>query len=54
MLASVAGLLLLSCHMDTPSGLTMSGCARLLYFTSLLIAPGDWLPRVLVVAHHIG
>ena len=53
MLASVARLLL-SCHLDTPSGLTMIGCAGLLYFTSLLIAPGGWLPRVLVLRHRIG
>ncbi|TXH87435.1 MAG: metal ABC transporter permease [Rhodoferax sp.] len=45
--AAVAGLagLLVSYHLDTPSGPTIIGCAGALYFTSLLIAPGGWLPR---------
>jgi zinc/manganese transport system permease protein len=44
MLASMAGLLL-SYHFDTPSGPTIIGCAGVLYFLSLVIAPGGWLPR---------
>ena len=44
-LASAGGLLL-SYHWDTPSGPTIIGCAGLLYFASLLIAPGGWLPRL--------
>ena len=52
MLASVAGLLL-SYHLDTPSGPTIIGCAGLLYFTSLLIAPGGWLPRILMTRHRV-
>ena len=52
MLASVAGLLL-SYHLDTPSGPTIIGCAGALYFVSLLIAPGGWLPRVLVSRHRL-
>jgi len=52
MLASVAGLLL-SYHLDTPSGPTIIGCAGALYFTSLLVAPGGWLPRVLVARHRV-
>ena len=53
MLASLAGLLL-SYHFDTPSGPTIIGCAGALYALSLLIAPGGWLPRMLVVRHRIG
>ena len=52
MLASVAGLLL-SYHLDTPSGPTIIGCAGLLYFTSLMIAPGGWLPRILLTRHRV-
>ena len=52
MLASIAGLLL-SYHLDTPSGPTIIGCAGALYFVSLLIAPGGWLPRVLVSRHRL-
>ena len=52
MLASIAGLLL-SYHLDTPSGPTIIGCAGALYFVSLLIAPGGWLPRVLVSQHRL-
>lgn len=44
MLAGVMGLLL-SYHLDTPSGPTIIGCAGALYFMSLLIAPGGWLHR---------
>ena len=43
-MAGVAGLLL-SYHLDTPSGPTIIGCAGALYFASLLVAPGGWLPR---------
>ena len=53
MLASLAGLLL-SYHFDTPSGPTIIGCAGALYAGSLLVAPGGWLPRILVVRHRIG
>ena len=53
MLASLAGLLL-SYHFDTPSGPTIIGCAGALYALSLLVAPGGWLPRILVVRHRIG
>jgi len=52
MLASVAGLLL-SYHLDTPSGPTIIGCAGALYFVSLLVAPGGWLPRVLRPRHRV-
>ncbi|MEO8013444.1 metal ABC transporter permease [Polaromonas sp.] len=52
MLASVAGLLL-SYHLDTPSGPTIIGCAGALYFASLLVAPGGWLPRFWSSRHRI-
>ena len=52
MLASLAGLLL-SYHLDTPSGPTIIGCAGALYFASLLVAPGGWLPRVLATDHRM-
>ena len=52
MLASVAGLLL-SYHLDTPSGPTIIGCAGALYFGSLLVAPGGWLPRVWTSQHRV-
>ncbi len=52
-LASVAGLLL-SYHLDTPSGPTIIGCAGALYALSLLVSPGGWLPRVLTRAHRVG
>ena len=42
--AGVAGLLL-SYHLDTPSGPTIIGCAGALYAVSLLLAPGGWRPR---------
>ena len=42
--ASLAGLLL-SYHLDTPSGPTIIGCAGVLYALSLLLSPGGWLPR---------
>lgn len=52
MFASVAGLLL-SYHLDTPSGPTIIGCAGGLYAASLLLAPGGWLPRVLGKTHRV-
>ena len=52
MLASAAGLLL-SYHLDTPSGPTIIGCAGALYFASLLVAPGGWLPRVWATRHRV-
>jgi zinc/manganese transport system permease protein len=51
-LASVAGLLI-SYHLDTPSGPTIIGCAGGLYVTSLLISPGGWLPRILKRPHRV-
>lgn len=51
-LAGVAGLLL-SYHFDTPSGPTIIGCAGALYFASLLIAPGGWLPRLWPRRHRV-
>ena len=53
MLASAAGLLL-SYHLDTPSGPTIIACAGALYALSLLLAPGGWLPRVLGTPHRVG
>ena len=52
MLASAAGLLL-SYHLDTPSGPTIIACAGALYVASLLFAPGGWLPRVLGKTHRV-
>jgi zinc/manganese transport system permease protein len=51
-LASVAGLLL-SYHLDTPSGPTIIGCAGVLYVASLLISPGGWLPQILKRPHRV-
>ena len=48
-MGGVSGLLL-SYHLDTPSGPTIIGCAGALYGLSLLFAPGGWLPRVVVAA----
>ena len=45
--------LLLSYHLDTPSGATIIGCAGALYFVSLLVSPGGWLPRQLAKAHRV-
>jgi zinc/manganese transport system permease protein len=53
MLAGLAGLLL-SYHLDTPSGPTIIGCAGSLYFFSLLFAPGGWLPRYRSRTHRGG
>ncbi|TXT36323.1 MAG: hypothetical protein FD135_4362 [Comamonadaceae bacterium] len=52
-LAGVAGLLL-SYHLDTPSGPTIIGCAGALYAFSLLVSPGGWLPQVLKRPHRVG
>ena len=52
MLAGYAGLLL-SYHLNTPSGPTIIGCAGALYMASLLVAPGGWLPRYLNPAHRV-
>lgn len=52
MAAGFAGLLL-SYHFDTPSGPTIIGCAGALYFLSLLVAPGGWLPRVWPAPHRV-
>ena len=52
MLAAYTGLLL-SYHLDTPSGPTIIGCAGALYAASLLIAPGGWLPRLIHRTHRV-
>lgn len=51
-LSGTAGLVL-SYHCDTPSGPTIIGCAGVLYFASLLFAPGGWLPRRRHTAHKV-
>lgn len=51
-MAGVAGLLL-SYHFDTPSGPTIIACAGALYCTSLLLAPGGWLPRWRSTPHRV-
>ncbi len=50
MLASISGLLL-SYHFDTASGPTIIGCAGVLYFASLLAAPGGWLTQIFPRLH---
>ncbi|MES2945538.1 MAG: metal ABC transporter permease [Pseudomonadota bacterium] len=52
MLAGWLGLLL-SYHLNTPSGSTIIGCAGALYVASLLLAPGGWLPRLLNRRHRV-
>jgi len=52
MVAGAAGLLL-SYHLDTPSGPTIIGCAGALYAASLLVAPGGWLPQLGARAHRV-
>ncbi|MDB5848614.1 MAG: zinc transporter permease, partial [Rhodoferax sp.] len=52
MLAGTFGLLL-SYHLDTPSGPTIIGCAGALYGLSLLLAPGGWLPRRVTRVHRL-
>ncbi len=51
-LAGVTGLLL-SYHLDTPSGPTIIGCAGALYVGSLVLAPGGWLPRWWTTTHRV-
>jgi zinc/manganese transport system permease protein len=51
--AGVAGLLL-SYHLDTPSGPTIIACTGLLYLVSLLVSPGGWLPQMLKRPHRVG
>ena len=51
-LAGWAGLLV-SYHVDTPSGPTIIGCAGALYFLSLLVAPGGWLRRLWTSRHRV-
>ncbi len=50
--AGVAGLLL-SYHLDTPSGPTIIGCAGALYLMSLLVSPGGWLAQVWRHPHRV-
>jgi len=45
--------LLLSYHIDTPSGPTIIVCAGVLYLGSLLFAPRGWLPRLLQRQSHL-
>jgi zinc/manganese transport system permease protein len=52
-IAGAAGLLL-SYHFEAPSGPTIIGCAGALYLTSLLVAPGGWLPRWWRAPHRVG
>lgn len=52
-LASLTGLLL-SYHLNTPSGPTIIGCAGALYALSLLLSPGGWLPRLRKRPHRVG
>jgi zinc/manganese transport system permease protein len=52
MLAGFAGLLL-SYHLDTPSGPTIIGCAGALYAVSLLVAPGGWRPQLGPSRHRV-
>jgi zinc/manganese transport system permease protein len=54
--ASVSGVagLLLSYHLDTPSGPTIIGCTGVLYGASLLVSPGGWLPQILKRPHRVG
>lgn len=53
--AIVAGYtgLLLSYHLGTPSGATIIGCAGVLYFVSLLVSPGGWLPHLFARQHRV-
>ena len=45
--------LVLSYHLDTPSGPTIIGCAGALYFASLLVAPSGWLPGLWATRHRV-
>jgi len=51
-IAGVAGLLL-SYHLNTPSGPTIIGCAGVLYVLSLLASPGGWLAQILKRPHRV-
>lgn len=53
LVSSIVGLLV-SYHLDTPSGPTIIGCAGILYLVSLLIAPGGWLPQRRRTPHRVG
>lgn len=52
LLAGYGGLLL-SYHVDTPSGPTIIACAGALYLMSLLVAPNGWLVRLLAPRHRV-
>jgi len=54
--AAVAGMvgLLLSYHLDTPSGPTIIGCCGVLYLLSLLASPRGWLAQMLDRPHRVG
>ena len=45
--------LLVSYHLNTPSGPTIIGCAGALYALSLFLAPGGLLPRLLPTRHRV-
>lgn len=53
--ASFAGIsgLLLSYHLDLPSGPTIILCAGFLYVISLLVSPSGWLVRILNRPHKV-
>lgn len=51
-LSGYAGLLL-SYHLDMPSGPTIIACAGALYLGSLLLSPGGWLKKRLHASHRI-
>ena len=53
LLAGTIGLLL-SYHLDSPSGSTIIGCAGVLYFVSLLLSPNGWLKNLGVKPHRMG
>jgi len=50
--AGVAGLLL-SYHLDTPSGPTIIGCAGALYLGSLVLSPSGWRGKVSAHTHRV-
>ena len=51
-LAGTAGLLI-SFHLDMPSGPTIIGCAGALYAVSLLLAPGGWIALARSTTHRV-
>jgi zinc/manganese transport system permease protein len=51
-LSGYAGLML-SYHLDMPSGPTIIACAGALYLGSLLLSPGGWLKKRLHASHRI-